>query len=168
MLPYRVKQVWRFIRRTLTEEDVEWVKERLIQQQQALFFAQQASDQAHAVTVARTLEAQGHKDERLVRAALLHDVGKAPGVSLPYRTVLVLLNKFAPGTLSTLSPHTDGWLAPLARAYHHPALGADLARRAGSHPDVVALIEHHQCRNQALKPELQEMLRALQRVDNAN
>ncbi len=168
MIPYRVQQVWLFLRRRLSEEDMAWVQERLTPAQQALFFAQQSGDQAHAVTVARTLQAQGYHDERLLVAALLHDAGKAPGVSIAYRTAMVLIKKIAPDWLAALSPHTAGWLAPLARAYHHPSLGADLAEQANSHPDTVALIRYHQERESKLSDELQGLLRALQVVDDAN
>lgn len=168
MIPYRLRQVWNLFHRRLTEEEAAWVRARLTPAQQALFFAQESGDQAHALTVARTLHAQGHRDERLMQAALLHDTGKAPGVSLPYRTAVVLLKRLAPDWLSALSPHRADGLAPLARAWHHPALGADLARRAASPPDVVALIAHHQARPAPLPDELQPLLAALQAVDDAS
>ncbi|MGH2541905.1 MAG: HDIG domain-containing metalloprotein [Ardenticatenaceae bacterium] len=168
MHPYRVEQVWRWLHTHPSGEDIAWVRERLPAPQQAIFFAQQVGDQAHAVTVARALEAAGWADERLVQAALLHDVGKAPGVSLPFRTALVLLNRFRPSLLDKLSPDMHGWLAPLARAHHHAALGAELARRAGSHPYVVSLIANHQRPASELSAELREMLQALKAVDNAS
>lgn len=168
MIPYRVRQVWNLFHRRLIEEEVAWVQAWLSPAQQALFFAQEPGDQAHALTVARTLHAQGHRDARLMQAALLHDTGKAPGVSLPYRTAIVLLKRVARDWLSSLSPNRADWLAPLARAWHHPALGADLARRATSHPDVIALIAHHQSRSAPLADELQPLLAALQAVDDAS
>ncbi len=167
-LPYRVTQVWHWLRRRPSAEEAAWARGRLSPAQQALFFAQQAGDQAHAIHVARTLAAQGHADERLLQAALLHDIGKAPGVSLFHRTLVVLLKRGAPRLLARLAPDAQGWLAPLARAYHHPALGAELARRAGSHPDTVRLIAHHQERAPALPPALQGWLAALQAVDDAS
>lgn len=166
MLPYRVEQVWRFVRRRPQVQDVVWVRRRLAPAQQALFFAQQPGDQAHAIRVARTLVAEGQTDERLIRAALLHDAGKSPGVSLPYRIAVVVLKRAAPAWLDALSPRTGGWLAPLARARHHPQLGAALARAARCHPDVATLIEHHQDRDALLAGELQGLLRALQAVDD--
>ena len=168
MIPYRVKQVWHFMRRHPSTQDIVWVQTRLTVAEQQLFFAQQTGDQAHAITVARTLQQQGYDDERLLVAALLHDAGKAPGVSIPHRTAMVLIKKIVPGWLDTLSPQTTGWLAPLARAYHHPTIGAKLAQQAACHPDTVALIRHHQEHNSQLRDELQEWLRALQEVDDAN
>lgn len=168
MLPYRVRQVWNFLQRSLSAEDEAWVRARLSAPQQALFFAQQEGDQAHALRVARTLVAAGQADARLLQAALLHDAGKAPGVSLAWRTLLVLIKRFRPALLARLPAEPRGWLAPLARAHHHPQLGADLARRAGSHPDVVALIAQHQAHEPALPDTLRPLLAALQAIDDAN
>ncbi len=168
MIPYRVRQVWHLLHRAPSAEELGWLREQLTPAQQALFLEQQPGDQAHALTVARTLLAQGHTDERLLQAALLHDVGKAPGVPLFFRTLLVLLKKLAPSWLARLAPDTEGWLAPLARSYHHPARGAERARRAGSAPEVVALIAQHQEREPTLPPALLPLLRALQQVDDAS
>lgn len=168
MVPYRLRQVWNLFNRRPGEADRAWVRARLSPAQQALFFAQEPGDQAHAITVARTLLAQGHADERLLRAALLHDAGKAPGISLPYRTAVILLKKIAPAWLASLSPTRAGWLAPLARAWHHPALGAALAAAAGCDPDTVALIAHHQHRDPDLPADLRSLLSALQAVDDAS
>ena len=164
MIPYRVKQVWHFLYRHPNQQDLAWMQTYLTPAQQNLFLAQQVGDQAHAITVARTLATLGYDNERLLIAALLHDVGKAPGVSIPYRTAMVLIKKIVPSWLDTLPPHTTGWLAPLARAYHHPEIGANLAQQATCHPDTVALIRHHQEHESELRDELQGWLKALQKV----
>lgn len=168
MLPYRLQQVWNLFHRSPTDEARAWARAQLTAAQQALFFAQEPADQAHAIVVARALVAQGKTDPRLIRAALLHDAGKAPGISLPYRTAVILLKKVAPGWLSALSPDRRDWLAPLARAWHHPAIGAELAERAGCDPDTVALIAQHQRRDPDLPDELCPLHAALQVVDDAN
>ncbi|MCB0078875.1 MAG: hypothetical protein KDD73_15795 [Anaerolineales bacterium] len=168
MLPYRLRQVLeRYRGRPLDDEARQWVAQRLSHAQQALFYAQEIADQRHALTVAQTLLTQGERDERLLQAALLHDSGKAPGVPLFYRTLLVLGQRFAPARLARLNPDHAGWLAPLARAVHHPALGAALAAQAGSAEDVVAFIAHHQAATPPLRAELQRLHAALQAVDDA-
>jgi hypothetical protein len=166
MIPYRVEQVWNFLRRKPAPGDVDWVRSQLSPPEQAIFLAQQEGDQAHAIIVARALIEQGHKDERLTRAALLHDAGKAPGVALPYRIAAYVLKKVAPRWLESLSPYSYGWAAPLARFVHHPELGAELARAAGCEPDVVTLIRYHQHPATELGGELSEMLAVLQVTDD--
>jgi hypothetical protein len=166
MIPYRVEQVWNFLRRKPAPGDVEWVRARLSPPEQAIFFAQQKGDQAHAIIVARALMEQGYRDERLLHAALLHDVGKAPGVALPYRIAAYVLKKVAPRWLEGLSPASYGWTAPLARFVHHPELGAELTRAAGCAPDVVTLVQYHQRPATELRGELSEMLAVLQVIDD--
>lgn len=168
MLPYRLRQVWHLLRRAPQPEELAWMRTLLTPPQQALFLAQQPGDQAHALVVARSLQQAGQAEPRLLRAALLHDVGKAPGIPLAYRTLLVLLKRVAPGWLRQLSATEHGWLAPLARAVHHPELGAELVERAGSEAEVVALVRYHQNAQPPLPPELLALLRALQQVDDAH
>ena len=163
---YRVQQVWDRYRGAPLDYDARaWVEGALTPAQRSVFYAQERADQHHAYTVARTLHDQGQRDPRLLQAALLHDCGKAPGVSLPFRTLYVLASRFAPSWLEPLSPHESGWRAPLARAIHHPRLGAELAARAGSSPDVVRLIAEHQEDRPDLPDELEPLHRALKRID---
>lgn len=163
---YRVRQVWDLFRRRPTPADEVWLHQWLDAPKRALFYGQQEGDQGHALQVARTLVAQGADDPRLIEAALLHDAGKAPGVALPYRVLLLVAARLAPGWLESLSADRHGWLAPLARAHHHPAIGAAYARAAGCEPDVVALIAHHQRRDAPLSGDLARLLTRLQQVDD--
>lgn len=165
---YRVWQVWRIKTRRLQPEERGWVQRRLTPAQFALFLAQQEGDQVHAYTVARTLADQEHPDEPLIIAALLHDCGKSPGVSLFHRTLIVLLKQFHPASLYRLRTTESGWLAPLARAWHHPDLGAGLAEAVDCSPDVVTIIRYHQHRTAPVTDTQKVWIEALQQVDDVS
>ena len=113
----------------------------LRESERRLFEAMTRRDQQHCLEVYRRLRSQGHDDHDLLTAALLHDVGKGR-IALWHRVAYVLLAAGAPGLLARLAAPGEGpgWRQALYRCRHHAKLGAELARRAGSSPSVVALI----------------------------
>lgn len=141
------------------------VERYLTPPEQALFLRLRRSDQRHSVAVARQVagEADLSLNERwlLIRAALLHDVGKEPHMAtLPVRVVNVLL------------PAPPGWLpgslrAGVAALRSHGERGAALLRRAGTDPAVAALVRCHEETTDASElPEgLQPLLELLRQAD---
>ncbi len=108
----------------------------------AAFHALPRADQTHALRVHATLRATGETDGDLLAAALLHDIGKHPGVGLTHKTARVLLARW-PRVLAFAI--RDGhilprWRSGLARLLNHDALGAALAAAYGCTPDTVAII----------------------------
>jgi hypothetical protein len=148
---YRAWQFWRSITpRPLDARDHDILTQTLPPEGRALFASMSLNDQRHSLTVYRALCARGGSDPDLLAAALLHDCGKGGGrAPLWVRPPLVLLYAFAPGTLRRLTsePETgkrvSRWRRPLYNAWHHPAIGADLAARAGLSPRAVLLIRTH-------------------------
>ena len=106
----------------------------------ALFEEQSRADRRHAERVAALLLARGHSDPLLLRAALLHDLGKAGrGVTLSSRVLWVLAGRASPRLRATLARRGGAWAA-LA---DHAAVGASRLRAAGVDPRVVALVAEH-------------------------
>ncbi len=154
--------------RRLEVEEQTWVQNHLTPAQFALFMAQQPGDRVHAYTVARALAERQYPADPVLIAALLHDCGKAPGIPLFYRTLVVLLKKTAPHVLNTLRPAETGWRAPLARAWYHPLLGAALAEAVGCSPEVVTMIRYHQRRSGAPPGALKTWIKALRQIDDVS
>jgi putative nucleotidyltransferase with HDIG domain len=105
-------------------------------------------DRAHQLRVHALLLERGHTDPDLLRAALLHDVGKADErgrVGWPARVALVALRAAAPQLLERLS--IVRWPGPLGSVYlarHHAAFGARLAAGAGASQRCCELIARHE------------------------
>jgi len=110
-----------------------------------LFLAMRVADQRHSLDLYRRLECDGHADADLLRAALLHDVGKALGpLPLAYRVAFALCRLTSPGLAVWLSQQSrPTWCRPFYLAAHHAELGARAAERAGSRLRVVQLIASH-------------------------
>ncbi|MBE3075417.1 MAG: hypothetical protein IMZ75_10815 [Actinobacteria bacterium] len=140
-----------------------------------LFRRMASVDQRHCLAVARSLQASGGPDPSLLKAALLHDVGKSfCSISLVHRTVAVLLTALFGSLPSFLLWQPEGsWWMPFRVLANHPRLGAGMLAGAGTEERVWRLVELHH-----LAPDtvtglhdgawLRQSLEALHRADNDN
>jgi putative nucleotidyltransferase with HDIG domain len=105
-----------------------------------------AFDRRHVLEVHTRLVESGYTDPDLLRAALLHDIGKAGErgrVGTPHRVVRVLLRRVHPelvGRIAARLSTSNG----LYLAEHHATLGAEIARNAGVSARCCWLIEQHE------------------------
>ena len=139
---YRIRQFVRTVRQPQAPPDLGRLAGLLSAEQRALFSSLAVVDQYHCLAVAQALAAQGHEQPDLLRAALVHDIGKARAhISTWERVAHVLLMRCAPTLAGRLGSARAGegghGLYVLA---HHAALGGDLAAQAGLAPAVVALV----------------------------
>ena len=117
-----------------------------------LFLSMRVADQRHSLDLCRRLQRDGHGEPDLLRAALLHDVGKAAGaLPVPYRVIYSLCRLVSPNLASWLGKHERPSLVrPFYLAAHHACIGALAAERAGSNQRVVHLIRCHDTPNDRL------------------
>ena len=119
-----------------------------------LFYTMSLADQQHSLRVCRGLQERGCQDEEMLRAALLHDVGKAQG-RVPFwtRPAIVSGKVLAPRLLRRLAAAPDSaafvslprWRRALSYAWWHAEVGANLCEGVGLSEQAVLYIRtHHQ------------------------
>jgi hypothetical protein len=139
----RVRQFLVAVRARVNDDEMTILEQYLAPSQRELFREMSPIDQRHCLDVFNNLLRQGHSDPDLLRAALLHDVGKR-GIGLWHRVAGVLLEAFWPVLLEKLSVNRpQSWLYGFYIYQHHAGLSAELAGRSGCSLSVVELIRGH-------------------------
>lgn len=167
-IPYRLGQFWYALTAAPALQDLEQARVLLSPGELQLFTQMQPSEQAHALRVLTRLRQQGENAPHLLKAALLHDVGKIRYRLKPWqRGFSVLVNKFAPNAARRWGESEPaGWRAAFVVAAQHPAWGASLVEAAGGDPLTVSLVRRHQERLGEPGSTLEEpLLQALQAAD---
>jgi putative nucleotidyltransferase with HDIG domain len=116
----------------------EWLSSNLFD----LFAAQHPRDIVHAANTARWLLEHGERDQTLIEAALLHDIGKGPQRRRD-RILWVLADSVRAGRVAA-SPHSRfETRRAMERTRTHSASGAAMLERAGADTRTVNLTLHH-------------------------
>ena len=184
----RVRQFTRATFARVRDQEYATLSTHLSPPQVALFRRMDRCDQRHCLDVFYTLHRAGYREQALLEAALLHDVGKSvhacdlpardlpargPGTDAPdvkarrltvwHRVAVVLMQQVAPGWLFSLAADGRGWKAPFAVHAQHAETSAQWATEVGCSPTVVALIRGHHIPNPDYKQSA-----ALQWADDQN
>jgi hypothetical protein len=147
---YRVRQGLQNLSARVEPESVGLANEYLSPAERQLFARMEPADQRHSVGVLRSLLSMGIEDATLLKAALLHDVGKSRcRIGVVHRTVAVLLTAIFGELPSFAWQRNTGFWMPFYVLENHPRIGAVMLARAGSEERVWRLTELHQ-----LEPEL--------------
>lgn len=138
----------------LNKEEQKLIDDYLDDAGKFLFSQMSKIDQHHSLAVAQTVLAQaaylrGVKIKMLVKAALLHDIGKVEGdFNLVSRLIVGMIRRVRPtlrGKLAITNPQTL-WEKIKYGCYVdlvHPARGAHMAKIFGIEPTVVEMIRRH-------------------------
>ncbi len=171
-ITYRAWQFWQIIvAGPLSPETVASIKTVLNAEQTQLFLRQSPAGQQHGYRVMRSLLNEGHQDQELLAAALLHDAGKIRITSRWWdRPVVVLIQALFPGKVEQWGKGDgSGWRRPFVIKKRHPDWGADYAKTVSCSPLTVELIRRHQDPvNDGLGNRASEWLSLLQWSDNRN
>jgi hypothetical protein len=123
----------------------------------------------HHLRVLKRLLAQGEKHPALLKAALLHDVGKIRyPFSLPEKVLVVLVKACLPRQFAAWSNGpTEGWRRPFVVSAKHPQWGAKMALEIGVDELTVELICRHQTHLAGPpRTEADDLLQRLQAADD--
>lgn len=109
-----------------------------------LFDVMDGRDQVHSIVVARRV-AESSGDQRVIAAALLHDVGKSvAGYGVIGRVMATMLGVLGGARLASRWNEVPGWRGRMASSLAYPEIGRRLLVEAGSDPLVSTwAAEHH-------------------------
>ena len=114
MIPKRVKQFYINVTDLMKDEDYDYVKRKLNDEEYKLFNKILKSEQKHSVRIARQIEFIIDNNliddidiienkNLLIKAALLHDIGKSEQkVNIIEKSIIVILNKLTKGRLKKI------------------------------------------------------------------
>lgn len=171
---YRVRQFAAALRAELWPTPLPDLRGALGEAEGAIFRRLSRADQRHSVAVWQTLRARGVADPDLLKAALLHDVGKAGAdgasgqITLAHRVIHVLLRAVAPAAWRRLAQSRPGdWRHAFYVQEHHAAIGAELVLGLGVPALVIDLVRYHQEGGED-QPALAWRLALLRQADASN
>ncbi len=171
-LTYRVWQFWQSFKPDLSQKDLDRIRLYLSPVEIILFTKMPTPDQNHSMKVFNTVLDTGESDEDLIKAALLHDIGKGlHRLRRRERVFAVFVGGFSPELALTWGKGEPvGFKRPLVIIHQHPDWGAELAAGAGCSEDLVWLIQNHENYHPPASTSQRklELLNILQTADNQN
>lgn len=169
---YRVWQFRQSFKPSLSQNEWDRIRLYLTPEQIVLLSNLPVSDQNHTNRVFTSLLDGGEKDQDLIKAALLHDIGKGLHPLRRWERVFAVFISGLSGALARDWGQGEpvGIKRSLVIIHQHSAWGAELALGAGCNEDVIWLIKNHenyQIPTSTSKKRL-ESLKKLQTADNQN
>ncbi|AOY78103.1 HD domain-containing protein [Clostridium formicaceticum] len=158
---YRIKQFFQGVTAKIYDEDIVFIKSHLSEKEQNLFFQLRKSEQRHCLNVAYGCHQEAPQNPDLVKAALLHDIGKiGSNLTLVNKSFVVIIQKLK----------LKGKMLPpfLQKALHyknnHAELGYQLLLKLQLNDRILFLVRNHHTDH--IKDSKEREMEILQRFDN--
>ena len=170
---YRFKQVWWALSaQPLNSEDRRLVDELLSSAEKELFYRFSVNDQNHSIRVVKYNIGKNLKNRSLLKASLLHDIGKtkAGRLSILDRSVAVAIKAVLPSLSQSWGKReleeASRFQRPSIVRAQHAEWGAEMVKAAGGDHLTVSLIRRHQDMLNKPKTEEERLLAKLQIADD--
>ena len=150
MVPKRVKQFYINISDKMTENDYDYAREILNDEEFDLFLKLSKSEQKHSIRIAKDIEfvieneKTSDKDilnnkELLIRASLLHDIGKSrKRLNVIDKSIIVILNKLTNGKLKNIKKSQK-----IQCYYNHSEYGYEILKDMVKEELILDIIRNH-------------------------
>ncbi|MDP4147304.1 MAG: HDIG domain-containing protein [Bacillota bacterium] len=139
----RVKQFYLGITSKLNSNDHQYLKIHLTDDEISIFNRLTTYEKKHSINVARDVEkvcaSKGINNELLIKAALLHDIGKVyKPVGIINKSAMVVLDNISGGRLRRFSN-----IKSIDVYYNHGEKGYNLLKNHGYNDRLLYLIRNH-------------------------
>lgn len=150
MIPKRVKQFYINVTDKMSREDYKYVKSIISEEEFALFNKLLKSEQKHSVRIAKyidnTIDNNVVKEkeiinnkELLIKAALLHDVGKSrKTINVIDKSIIVILNKLTKGNLRNFEKSKK-----VKCYYNHSEYSYEILKDINNEERLLNIIRYH-------------------------
>lgn len=143
MIKYRVRQFYSGLMAKIDDQDIMFLKTYLSEEEIQLFCKLAEYEQKHSIKVAmeaKNLQEKQHiKSDILVKAALLHDIGKIENkINIVEESALVVLNKLSNGKMR----HLDNF-KKIDIFYNHPDKGYNILKKYNYDERFLYLVKNH-------------------------
>ncbi len=141
---YRVKQFYWSMTSKIDEEDRKLINKHLNQEEKELFDCLSTFEQKHSVNVARdvikALSQSSDENNMMIRAALLHDVGKTFKKLNPIeKSIMVMLDSISKGRLRRYKS-----IKKIDVYYNHGDKGYNILKTVGGYDErFLYLVKNH-------------------------
>lgn len=141
---YRIKQFYWGITSKINKNDIEFIRSILSTEELKLFNKLTIQEQKHSLRIAYDIELFCKENDKidmnlLIKAALLHDVGKiCKKLNLIDKSLIVVLNILFKGKISKFSNNEKVYVY-----YNHGKIGKKLLKRLGCSKELLYLVENH-------------------------
>ena len=165
----RIRQTIQFITAWIRPVRDSKAREYLTKAEYLLFLKMSRAERQHHLRVLNFLLKADHNHPSLLKAALLHDVGKTRfRFTLPERVLVVIVKTLSPQKFEQWSQSApQGWKRPFVISACHPVWSAEMGAAEGLDELALDLITRHQSPvPDPPQTEADQLLILLQTADN--